>query len=78
MSVFRRLYNVAYGKVRAWQSPEPEERSADESTGTLNTAATVAALRESLGRLEAEAGTTSPEVREEQPNTAVKPRPRQL
>lgn len=54
MSVIRRLYNVAYGKVRTWQSEEVPE--IDLPAGIrAKPAASLDALRDALGRLEAEA-----------------------
>lgn len=78
MSVIRRLYNVAYGKVRSWGSgddlgdPGELEGSADRArpwkgvgglTGGTVAEESVARLREQLSRLEAEARLDSEPVR---------------
>lgn len=63
MSVIRRLYNVAYGKVRTWQSEEAPEIDLPAS-GHTRPAASLDALRDALGRLEAEAELTRSPARE--------------
>jgi hypothetical protein len=60
MSVLRRLYNVAYGKVRTWQSDDPDlplESTPRDMGGAYTSGAgeAVERLREQLGRLQAEA-----------------------
>jgi hypothetical protein len=87
MSVLRRLYNVAYGKVRTWQSDDldiPLESSRIESSTrseggayTSGAGEAVERLREQLGRLQAEAelGRRPPRRREEDEPEVARPEP---
>ena len=87
MSVLRRLYNVAYGKVRTWQrddldvplesTPLPPRTGSEVGSYTSGAGEAVERLREQLGRLQAEAelGRRPPRRREEDEPEVSRPEP---
>jgi hypothetical protein len=78
MSVLRRLYNVAYGKVRSWQREDlPGEDSSGGGAHVAGAGEAVERLRDQLGRLQAEAelGRRPPRKREEDEPEIARPEP---